>query len=78
MIALPNQEWEKFGEISLTEFSQLLQDWARLVNLSAFTSSPRKPKKKKSKPRYDPKHPHVSTARLLEEKKSKSTSRKSK
>ncbi len=78
MIALPNQEWEKLGEISLTQFSQLLQDWARLVNLSAFTSSPRKPKKKKPKPPYDPKHPHVSTARLLEEKKSKSTSRKSK
>ena len=72
MIALPDVEWERLGEISLTEFSQLLQDWARFVNLSAFTSSPRKPKEKKLKPPYDPKHPHVSTARLLEEKKSKS------
>jgi Transposase DDE domain len=76
MIALPTVEWETFAEISLTEFSQLLQDWARLVNLSAFTSSPRKPKKKKPKPPYDPKHPHVSTARLLEEKKSKSKNKK--
>jgi hypothetical protein len=76
MIALPTVEWEKFGDISLTEFSQLLQNWARLVNLSAFTSSPRKPKKKKPKPPYDPKHPHVSTARLLEEKKTKSKNKK--
>jgi Transposase DDE domain len=78
MIALPDVEWERLGEISLTEFSQLLQDWARFVNLSAFTSSPRKPKEKKQKPRYDPKHPHVSTARLLEEKKSKSKNKSKK
>ena len=69
MIALPNEEWEKLKEINLTKFSELLQDWARLVNLSAFTSSPRKPSKKKPKPPYDPKHPHVSTYRLLEEQK---------
>jgi Transposase DDE domain len=78
MIALPNQEWEKFGQTSLTQFSELLQDWARLVNLSAFTSAPRKPKKKKPKPTYDPQHPHVSTARLLEQKKSSRASPKSK
>lgn len=78
MIALPNQEWEKFGQVSLTQFSELLQNWARLVNLSAFTSAPRKPKKKKPKPTYDPQHPHVSTARLLEQKKSSRASPKSK
>ena len=54
--------------IDLTQFSSLLQDWANSVNLKAFTSSPRKPKKKKPKPPYDPRHPHVSTARLLAEK----------
>ena len=69
MIALPPTEWQDFGQMSLTKLTSLLQDWARLVNLEAFSSSPRKPKKKKPKPPYDPRHPHVSTARLLAEKK---------
>ncbi|MHC5862184.1 transposase [Nostoc sp.] len=68
MIALPPELWEDFGQMSLTQLSALLQDWARQVNLSAFTSAPRKPKKKKPKPTYDPQHPHVSTARLLAKK----------
>jgi Transposase DDE domain len=69
MIALPPEQWEGFGQMDLTQFSALLQDWARQVNISAFTSAPRKPKKKKPKPPYDPQHPHVSTARLLAKKK---------
>ena len=69
MIALPPEDWSDLGTMSLPQFSSLLQDWANSVNLKAFTSAPRKPKKKKSKPPYDPRHPHVSTARLLAEKK---------
>ena len=69
MIALPPSEWQDFGQMSLTQLSSLLQDWARLVKLEAFTAAPRKPKKKKPKPPYDPHHPHVSTARLLAQKK---------
>ncbi len=69
MIALPPEQWSDFGQMSLTQLSSVLQDWARLVKLSAFTSAPRKPKKKKPKPAYDPNHPHVSTARLLAQKK---------
>jgi hypothetical protein len=65
MIALPPQDWQDFGSMSLTQFSSLLQSWARQVNLAAFTSTPRKPKPKKTKPPYAPSHPHVSTARLL-------------
>ena len=69
MIALPPEDWSDLGSMSLPQFSSLLQDWANSVNLKAFTSSPRKPKKKKPKLPYDPRHPHVSTARLLAEKK---------
>ncbi len=69
MIALPPEDWQDLGTMSLPQFSSLLQDWANSVNLKAFTSAPRKPKKKKPKPPYDPRHPHVSTARLLAEKK---------
>ncbi len=69
MIALPPEDWSDLGTMNLPQFSSLLQDWGRLVNLKAFTSTPRKPKKKKPKPSYDPAHPHVSTARLLAQKK---------
>ena len=69
MIALPPEQWQDLRSLSLTQFSALLQDWAASVNLEAFTSAPRKPKKKKPKPAYDPAHPHVSTARLLAQKK---------
>ena len=71
MIALPPEDWSDLGTMSLPQFSSLLHDWGQSVNLKAFTSSPRKPKKKKPKPPYDPRHPHVSTARLLTEKKSR-------
>ncbi len=69
MIALPPEEWQDFGQTSLKQLSSLLQEWAAQVKLEAFTSTKRKPKKKKPKPPYDPAHPHVSTARLLAEKK---------
>jgi hypothetical protein len=69
MIALPPEDWSDLGTMSLPQFSSLLQDWGQSVNLKAFTSTPRKAKKKKPKPPYDPRHPHVSTARLLSQKK---------
>ncbi len=50
MIALPAEEWQDFGQTSLGQLSSLLQEWAAQVNLEAFTSTPRKPKKKKSFP----------------------------
>ncbi len=64
MIALSPSDWQDLETMSLFQFSSLLQDWAGKVKLKAFTSAPRKPKKKKPKPPYDPRHPHVSTARL--------------
>ena len=69
MIALPPEDWQDLGTMSLPQFSSLLQDWAGKVKLEAFTSTKRKPKKKKPKPPKDPAHPHVSTARLLAQKK---------
>jgi hypothetical protein len=68
MIALPPSQWKDFGQMSLTQLSSLLQDWAAKVNMRAFISATRKPKKPKPKPAYDPAHPHVSTARLLAQK----------
>jgi len=71
MIALPAPEWKPFRQMSVEQFALTLQQWAELVNLKRFSSTPRGPKKTTAKPVYDPKHPHVSTARLLEQKKNK-------
>ena len=65
-IALPASLWLPIAQVSLTEFAQTLKQWASCVNLKRFSSSPRSKKKLKPKPIYDPKHPHRSTARLLQ------------
>lgn len=69
MIAIPPDHWCIFSRMRTEQFWLTLQDLAAQVRLSAFVSHPRGPKKKKKKPHYDPKHPHVSTARLLGRKK---------
>ena len=68
-IALPAPFWLHVAQMNLTEFAQTLKQWASLVNLKRFCSSPRQKKKLKPKPTYDPKHPHRSTARLLQQQK---------
>lgn len=65
-IALPTSFWLSYLQMSVQEFAQTLKQWAALVNLKRFSSSPRGKKKPKPKPIYDPKHPHVSTNRLLQ------------
>ena len=40
--------------MGLPQFSSLLQDWGQSVNLKAFTSTKRKPKKKKPFPALRP------------------------
>lgn len=65
MIAIPSEHWHPFRTMSLTELAALLKQLAAQVNLERFLKQPRK-RKSKTPPRVrDPKHPHVSTARLL-------------
>jgi hypothetical protein len=64
-IAIAPTDWRIFAQISLAEFVQFLRAWAEQVNLKRFCKSPREPKKPTTKKKFDPKHPHVSTARLL-------------
>ena len=71
MIALPSPEWEPFEQMAIEPFAETLKVCAAKVNLKRFESSPRGPKKAKQKHTFDPKHPHVSTARLLAQKKNK-------
>ena len=45
-IALPASLWLPITQMSLTEFAQMLKQWATFVNLKRFCSSPRKKKKR--------------------------------
>ena len=66
-IALPAPVWSPLVQMSLTEFTQTLKQWAGCLDFKRFSSSVRGKKKPKPKPIYDPKHPHRSTARLLQQ-----------
>jgi hypothetical protein len=64
-IAIQPTDWQTFGTMPLPDFTQCLQDWAAQVNLKRFRKSKRSPKKPTTKRKFDPNHPHVATARLL-------------
>jgi hypothetical protein len=51
--------------MTVTTFADMLRTWATKVNLKRFLKSPRAAKKPQKKKAYDPKHPHLSTFRLL-------------
>lgn len=70
MIAIAPENWNVFTSLSIEELAGVLQDLAARVRLSSFLKLPRPPKKKKDPPKYDPRHPHISTAKLLARKKS--------
>jgi hypothetical protein len=71
MIALPEDEWRIFREMTTHEFVEFLRRLALRVKLDRYPKSHRGEKKPKPKRRYSKKHPHVSTARLLDERKAK-------
>jgi len=65
MIAIPKKQWSVFLSLTSAQLAQLFIKLAKNVKLFAFKKHPRGPKKPKVKPKWDPKHPHVSTARLI-------------
>lgn len=65
IIAIQDEEWVQFRQFTQTEFVKLLKELAKNVKLSAIRKHPRGPKKPAAKRKVDPKHPHVSTARLI-------------
>jgi IS4 transposase len=65
MIAIPPQHWQGFAEMPIADLANFLKELAAKVNLKRFLKATRQKKKKKPPPKYDPKHPHVSTAKLL-------------
>jgi hypothetical protein len=64
-VAIESESWVCFSDMTVTTFADILRTWAAKVNLKRFLKSPRGAKKPQKKKTYDPKHPHLSTFRLL-------------
>ena len=65
MIAIPSVNWSIFASFDEQQLALVLSDLAARVRLKSFLKQPRAPKKKKDPPQCDPRHRHMSTARLL-------------
>jgi IS4 transposase len=72
MIAIPEPEWRVFVTMTTTELVATLLHLAQNVRLRAFRKHPRGPKKPPLKRQFNPQQPHVSTAKLLQQRKAKS------
>ena len=71
MIAIPADEWKQFNLLTQRQLTAVMKKLSKKVKLSRFRKHPRGPKKPVAKRKSDPKHPHVSTARLLAARKAK-------
>jgi hypothetical protein len=71
MIAIPADEWLVFRTLGEGEWVALLRDLAGRVRLDKYRKHPRGPKKPRAQRQSNHRKPHVSTARLLEERKKK-------
>ena len=70
LIALPIEKWTKMGNVSLDKFNKALCKVANNIDLEVYKKATRKPKKPTPK-KHDKTKPHVSTAKLLALRKSK-------
>jgi IS4 transposase len=75
MIAVSPKQWAKhFGGLNPAELANVLKALAANVRPDRFRKNTRGPKKPSPKQKYDPKHPHVSTARLIAQRTKKTLS----
>ena len=65
MIAIEDNHWVIFRQITPTQLANVLKSLAANVKLSAFRKHPRGPKKPKPKRKSSKNTPHVSTAKIL-------------
>lgn len=61
----PDYCWRVFGEMAWTDLIEQLKELSAKATLKRFLKQPRKKKTPQPKRVKDPKHPHVSTAKLL-------------
>jgi len=69
MIAIPEEKWIKFQTMSIQELVAVLKMLSKNVKLSKFKKHPRGPKKPRPKRKPCKDSPHVSTARIIAERK---------
>jgi IS4 transposase len=65
MVALPAQEWLPFKEMPVEELAKYLRRWAQQVDLKRISKAKTRAKKPPTPRRHDPNVPHVSTAKVL-------------
>lgn len=69
MIAIPEEEWLVFRTLTVAQLVEVLRDLAQRVQLEKFKKHRRGPKKPPPKRKNNKRQPHVSTAKLLAERK---------
>jgi IS4 transposase len=69
MIAIPEREWDVFYAMRTADLATILMELARGVRLQAFRKSPRRPQKPRSQDKKPARQGHVSTAKLLRNRK---------
>ena len=68
---LDPKNWAVFHALSTAAMAAWLLELAGRVNLRKYRKHPRGPKKTSPKRKHDPQRPHVSVARILEERKAR-------
>ena len=69
MIAIDYKHWVVFQQMTITKFANRLKVLAANVKLSAFQKHPRGPKKPQPKRKSSKNKPHVSTAKIIAQRK---------
>ena len=69
MITIPDPHWLVFSRLTQSQLIELLKTLAENVNLSRFQKHSRGPKKPAKKRKTDKRKPHVSTARVISNRK---------
>ena len=72
MIAIPEPEWDQFYSMGTADLAAILLGLARRVRLQAIRKSPRRPSKPRSRGKKLSRKGHVSTAKLLMNRKANS------
>ncbi len=69
LIAIPPAHWDAFETMPAAAFAAVMVMLAGAVNMRHYKKHPRGPKRPQPPRVHDPAHPHVSTHKLLEERK---------
>lgn len=72
LIAIPVERWLEVSSLPLDEFTERMRDIARNIDLDVYRKAKRGPKKQKPKKKHKKNVVHVSTAKILAQRKEKS------